>query len=70
MSGHSIVFCSQEAKISLDTPFLQSCVKSVPLYYFGLVCVVLHMAVKKFFKHASKNGEIGRFNRSLLMKSF
>ena len=25
-------------------------VKSVPLYHFKLVCVVLHMAVKEFFK--------------------
>ena len=42
------------------------CVKSVPCYYFKLAYVVLHMAVKEFFKPTSKNGETGRFNRSLL----
>ena len=26
------------------------CVKSVPLYYFKLACVVLQMAVKEFFE--------------------
>ena len=46
------------------------CVKFVPLYYFKLAYVVLHMTVKEFFKPTSKNGEIGRFNRSLLIESF
>ena len=32
--------------------------------------VVLQMAVKKFSKLTSKNGEIGRFNQSLLTESF
>ena len=34
-----------------------------------LAYVVLQMAVNNFSKSTSKNGEIGRFNRSLLMKS-
>ena len=38
------------------------CVKSAPLYYFKLVHVVLHMAVKEFFETHFKNEEIGRFN--------
>ena len=46
------------------------CVKSVPLYHFKLAYVVLHKNVKEFSKSASKNGEIGRFNRSLLIESF
>ena len=36
------------------------CVKSVPLYYFKLAYLTLHMAVKEFSKSTSKNGEIGR----------
>ena len=43
------------------------CVKSVPVYHFKLAYIVLHMAV---FKPISKNGEIGRFNRSLPIESF
>ena len=44
---------------------------SVPLYYFKLAYVMLHMAVKKVFEtDFSKNGEMGRFNRSLLIESF
>ena len=46
------------------------CVKSVPRYHFKLCYVVLHMVVKEFSKPSFKNGEIGRFNRSLLMESF
>ena len=38
------------------------CVKSVPLYNFKLVHVVLQMAVKEFSEASSKNGEIGHFN--------
>ena len=37
-------------------------VKSVPLFHFNLLYVVLHMAAKKFSKPNSKNGEIGHFN--------
>ena len=46
------------------------CVKSVPLYHFKLGYVALHLAVKEFSKPTYTNGEIGRFNRSLLMESF
>ena len=46
------------------------CVKSVPLYHFKLAHVVLHMAVKEFSKPISGNGEIGNFNRPLLIDSF
>ena len=35
-----------------------------------LAYVVLQMAVKEFSKPTSKNGNIGRFNRSLLRESF
>ena len=45
------------------------CVKPVPLYYFKLAYVVIRMAVKNFSKPVFKNGESGRFNQSLLMKS-
>ena len=45
------------------------CVKSVSLYDFKLVHVVLHKA-ENFSKPTYKNGEIGRFNRSLLIESF
>ena len=44
------------------------CVKSVPRY-FKVAYVVLQVAVKDS-KPTSKNGEIGRFNRSLLIESF
>ena len=40
------------------------------IYHFKLAYVVLHMAVKNFSKPTSKNGEISRFNRSLLKESF
>ena len=44
------------------------CVKSVSLYHFKPAYVVLYRAVKKnFSKPNSKNREIGRFNRSLLI---
>ena len=46
------------------------CVKSVPLYHFKLAYVVLHIAVKEFFKTISNNGEIGGFIQSLLTESF
>ena len=46
------------------------CARFVSLYHFKLAYVVLQMAIKEFFKSNSKNGEIGRFNRSLLMESF
>ena len=49
---------------------LTVCVKSVPFYHFKLAFAVLQMAVKELFETHSKTGEIGRFNRSLLMKSF
>ena len=45
------------------------CVKSVPLCHFKLAHVLYIWLSKKFSKHASKNGEIGRFNRSLLIES-
>ena len=45
-------------------------VKSVPLYHFKLAYVVLHMAVKEFFKPSFKSGQIRRFNRSFLIESF
>ena len=38
------------------------CVRSVLLYHFKVVYVVLHMVVKEFLKSTSKNGEIGCFN--------
>ena len=31
---------------------------------------ILHMTIKQLFKPTSKNGETGRFNRSLLTESF
>ena len=46
------------------------CVRSVPRYHFKLAYVVLQMAVKDFSKPTSENGEICRFNRSLLIESF
>ena len=46
------------------------CVKSVPRYHFKFAYVVLQMPVKEFSKPTSNNGEIGRFNRSLLIESF
>ena len=42
------------------------CVKSVPLYRFKIVYVVLQMAVKEFFETFPTIGEIGRFIRLLL----
>ena len=42
----------------------------VPFYRFKLANVVLHMAVTNCSKPTSKNREIGRFNRSLLIESF
>ena len=45
------------------------CVESVPLHYFKLVYVVLHMAARNFSKHTSIN-ETGCFNWSLLTESF
>ena len=56
-------------RVKIAHSFLQS-VKSVPHYHFKLAYVVLQMAVKEFFETCSKNGEIGRFNRSLLIESF
>ena len=42
-------------------------VKSVPVYHFKLAYVVIHVWLSKnFSKPTSKNGEIGRFNRSYL----
>ena len=46
------------------------CVRSVPRYHFKLAHVILQMAVKDFSKPTSKNREIGRLNRSLLIESF
>ena len=43
------------------------CVKSVPRYYFKFAYVVL---LKNFLKPTFKNGDIGRFNWSLLIESF
>ena len=41
------------------------------LFHFIILSfLVLHMAVKNFLKPTSKNGEIGRFNRSLLVEPF
>ena len=46
-------------------------VKSVPRYHFKLAYVILQIAVKGFFsKPTPKNGEKGRFYRSLLIESF
>ena len=49
-------------QVKIVHSFFTVCVKSVPLYYFKLAYVVLHMAVKEFFETTSKNGEVGRFN--------
>ena len=46
------------------------CVTSIPRYHFKLAYVVLNIAVKSFSKPTSKNGEMGRFNPSLLIESF
>ena len=46
------------------------CAKSVPRYNFKLAYVVLQMPVNEFFETTSKNGEIGLFNRALLIQSF
>ena len=52
----------------MERTFLHSaCVKSVLMYHIKLAFVVLH---KNFSKTTSKNGEIGRFNLSLLIESF
>ena len=51
-----LIHCMKKAH-----PFVQSCVKSVPLYHFRLAYVVLWL-FKNFSKYASKNGEIGSFN--------
>ena len=45
-------------------------VKSVSLYHSKFACLALHIAVKEFSKPTSKNGEIGRFNRALIIESF
>ena len=42
----------------------------LPLDHFKFANVVLLMTVKEVFKTTSKNGEIGRFNKSLLIESF
>ena len=54
--------------VKIAHSFLRS--ESVPLYQCKLVYVVPHMAVKEFLKPTFKSGEIGRFNRSLLIESF
>ena len=46
------------------------CAKSVPRYHFMLAHVVLEMAVKEFFEIHFQNGDIGRFNRFLLIELF
>ena len=48
-------------RVKIGHSFLVS-VKSVPLYHFKLAYVVLHMAVKEFFKPTHKKGKIGPFN--------
>ena len=61
---------------SRNSPFIFTiCIKSIEPYYFKLAYVVLHVAIKQFFHahthtHTSKNGEVSRFTRSLLMESF
>ena len=56
-------------RVKIAHSLLQS-VKSVQLYHFKLAYLVLYIAAKKFSKPTSKNGEIGRFNWSLLIESF
>ena len=62
--------CEANPAVENSSFILTVCVKFVPLYHFKLAYVVLHMAVKEFFKPISKNGETDRFNRSLLIESF
>ena len=40
------------------------------LFHFIILYVVLHIAVKNFSKPTSKNVEMGRFKRALLIESF
>ena len=54
--------CEANAAGEIAHSFLQSCVKSVPLYNLKLAYVDLHTAVEEFSKTTSKNGETGHFN--------
>ena len=54
-----------------SSSILTVCVKSIPLYHVKVGYVVLHIRLSKnLLKPTSKNREIGRFDRSLLIESF
>ena len=68
-TGHQSA-CDAKAVGENSSFIFTVCVRSVSGYHFKLAYVVLQMAVKDFSKPASINGEIARFNRSLLIESF
>ena len=58
-------------RVKIARSFLQSVSNQFHVgYHVKLAYVILQMAVKEFLKPTSKNGEIGCFNRSLLMEAF
>ena len=40
------------------------------LFHLIILSLLVHMTVKEFFETTSKNGDIGHFNRSLLIEAF
>ena len=59
--------CEANAADENNSFIFTVCVTSVPRHYFKLAYVVLS---KNLSKPTSKNGEMGRFNPSLLAESF